>query len=242
MIAILLTTTLSGIVFSKVLLLIHVVDFKVRYPLAVLLSYLVFFACIKLWLSWIASIKASKASASDWLDIPLPSYRGGAEKVLPPIHGAGGEFSGAGTSDSFDSPDTNLVETAVLSDPSPTPGSGSSEGIGDAVGEAASALGDDNIIVAVIVLAILVATILVSTVLVLYSAPTILAEAAFEGVLAASLIKRTRIISDKAWAGSILKATWKPFAVTLGVAFIGGAVLHSYFPQAVRLADILWKG
>ncbi len=244
MIAILLTTTLSGIVFSKVLLLIHVVDFKVRYPLAVLLSYLVFFACIKLWLSWIASIKASKASASDWLDIPLPSYRGGAEKVLPPIpiHGAGGEFSGAGASDSFDSPDTTLVEAAVLSDSSPTPGGGSSEGIGDAVGEAASALGDDNIIVAVIVLAILVATIMVSSVLVLYSAPTILAEAAFEGVLAASLIKRTRAISDKAWAGSILKATWKPFAVTLGVAFIGGAVLHSYFPQAVRLADILWKG
>ncbi len=241
MIAILLTTTLSGVVFSKVLLLIHVADFKVRYPLAVLLSYLVFFACIKLWLSWIASIKASKASASDWFDIPLPSYRGGVEKVLPPIHGAGGEFSGAGTSDSFDSPDTNLVETAVLSDPSGTPGGGSSEGIGGAVGEAASALGDDNIIVAIIVLAVLVATILVSTILVLYSAPAILAEAAFEGVLAASLIKRTRVISDKAWAGSILKATWKPFAVTLGVAFIGGAVLHSYFPQAVRLADILWK-
>jgi len=103
-------------------------------------------------------------------------------------------------------------------------------------------LGDDNIIVAIIVLAVLVITILVSTVLLLYSAPAILAEAAFEGVLAASLIKRTRVICDKAWAGSTLRTTWKPFAVTLGVSFFSAVVLHSCFPQAVRLSDILWKG
>ncbi len=241
MIAILLATTLSGILFSKVLLLIHVMDFRIRYPVAVVLSYLVFFACIKLWLSWIASIKESRASVSDWLDFPLPSFRDGAGKVLPPLYGGGGQFSGAGAAASFDTSDTLIAEASGLPEPSPTPGSGSSEGIGDAVGEVAGALGDDNIIVAVIVLAVLVATILVSTVLVLYSAPAILAEAAFQGVLAASLIKRTRVISDEAWAGSILKATWKPFALTLGVTFVGGAVLHSYYPQAVRLADILWK-
>jgi hypothetical protein len=96
--------------------------------------------------------------------------------------------------------------------------------------------------VALIVLAVLVATILASTLYVLYGAPTILSEAAFEGILAASLIKRTRAISDTAWVGSILKTTWKAFAVTIGVTFFSGIVLHSYFPQAVKLADILWKG
>ncbi len=241
MCAILLATTFSGILFSKVFLLFGVVDFKVRYPLAVVFSYLVFFACIKLWLSWIASLKESKTSVADWIDLPTPSFRGGVEKAIPIIHGGGGQFSGAGASGSLDNPDTVLAQEAVLQDPLPSSGGGSSEGIGDAVGEVADAVGDDNIVVAVIVLAVLVVTILVSAILVLYSAPAILAEAAFQGVLAASLIKKTRVISDEAWAGSILKATWKPFAGTLGVAFFGGAVLHSYFPQAVRLADILWR-
>ncbi len=241
MIAILLATTLSGILFSKVLLFIHVMDFRIRYPVAVVLSYFIFFTCIKLWLSWIASIKDSRPSVSDWLDFPSPSFGDGPGKVLPPVYGGGGQFSGAGAAASFDTSDTLIAETEGLPGPSISPGGGSSEGIGDAVGEVASALGDDNIIVAVIVLAVLVATILVSTVLVLYSAPAILSEAAFQGFLAASLINRTRVISDEAWAGSILKATWKPFALTLGVTFVGGAVLHSYYPQAVRLADILWK-
>jgi hypothetical protein len=241
MLAILLATTLSGILFSKMLLLFGAVDFKVRYPLAVVFSYLVFFICIKLWLFWIASVRDSKTSVADWLDLPAPSFRGGAEKVIPSIHGGGGQFSGAGASDVFNSPDPTLVETAVLSDSSPALGGGAPDGVGDAVGEVAGALGDDNIIVAVIVLMVLVASILVFAVLLLYGAPAILAEAAFQGVLAASLIKRTRAISDQSWAGSILKATWKPFAVTLGVAFFGGAVLHSYFPQAVRLADILYR-
>jgi len=48
MFAILLATTLSGVLFSKVLLVLGVVDFRVRYPLVVLFSYLVFFVCIRL--------------------------------------------------------------------------------------------------------------------------------------------------------------------------------------------------
>jgi len=90
--------------------------------------------------------------------------------------------------------------------------------------------------------AVLVATIFFSAVYVLYNAPTILSEAAFQGFLAASLIKHTRTMSDHSWVGSIFRKTWIPSAVTVGVAFLCGVVLHSYFPEAARLADILWKG
>ena len=92
-----------------------------------------------------------------------------------------------------------------------------------------------------IVLVVLVVTILASAAVLVHGAPDILSEAAFEGLLAASLIRRARVISETAWAGSVLKTTWKPFAVILGVAFLSGAVLHSVFPQAVKLTDILWK-
>jgi len=242
MVAILLATALSGILFSKALLFFGVLDFRIRYPLAVVFSYLVCFVCVRLWLSCISSIKESKTHATDWVDlITTPSFRSGAGKEIAPFRGGGGRFAGAGASGSFESPDQALVKGAILADSQQTPGETASSGVAKVVGEAAGAVGDDNIIVAVIVLVVLVVTILVSTAVLLYGAPNILSEAAFEGLLAASLIKRARVISEKAWVGSILKTTWKPFAVTLGVAFFSGVVLHSFFPQAVKLTDILWK-
>jgi hypothetical protein len=242
MAAILLATTLSGVLFAKVLLMCNIADFRIRYPLSVLLSYLVFFFCIKLWLFCISPSKSDKTNALAWLDFPSPSDQGSGGGGIPSFRGGGGQFSGAGASGSFEGHDAAIVETGILSTSQSTPASGASDGVGDVVSEAAGALGDDNVIVAVIVLAVLVATILFSTVYVLYGAPAILSEAAFEGFLAASLIKRTRAMSDQSWVGSIFRTTWKPFTVTIGVAFLSGVVLHSYFPEAARLADVLWKG
>ncbi len=242
MFIILFATILSGVLFSKILLVFHVADFRIRYPLSVLLSYLVFFVCIKLWLCLISPSKPGKAKALDWLDIPSSSGHGSGGETVSSFRGGGGKFSGAGTSGSFESHGAAVVETGHLPTSPATHASSASDGIGDVVGEAAGALGDDNVIVAVIVLAVLFATILFSAVYVLYGAPAILSEAAFEGFLAASLIKGTRAMSNQTWAGSIFKTTWKPFAVTVGVALFSGVVLHDYFPKAVRLADILWKG
>jgi hypothetical protein len=119
----------------------------------------------------------------------------------------------------------------------PTPTSSASGGLGS-VGDAVGSLGDDDVTIAVIVLAVLMATIFFSAVYVLFNAPAILSEAAFQGFLAASLIRRTRAMSDQSWVGSILRMTWIPFVVTIGVAFLAGLVLHSHFPEAARLADI----
>lgn len=241
MFIILLVTTLSGVLFSKILLMFNVVNFAVRYPLAVVLSYLVFFTCIKLWLVCICPGKPGKSNILEWLDFPSPSGRGSGGGGAPSFRGGGGQFSGAGASGSFAGHDVSIVEKGVLASAQPASANGTSNGISRVLGEAAGALGDDNVIVAVIVLIVLVATVLASTVYVLYDAPSILSEAAFGGFLAASLIRRTRAVSNQTWAGSIFRATWKPFAVTVGVAFFSGLVLHSYFPKASKLADILWK-
>ena len=239
MFIILLSTTLSGILFSKILLIFGVVDFRIRYPLCVLFSYLIFFICIRLWLHCISPSRPGRSGVFDWLD--LPTFRGLGRGGASTIRGGGGQFFGAGASASFEGQDTAITETALFTTSQTTPAGSAPEGIGEVVGDAVSSLGDDHIILALIVLAVLVATILASTLYVLYGAPAILSEAAFEGILAASLIKRTRAISDTAWVGSIFKTTWKAFAVTVGVTFISGIVLHAYFPEAVKLADILWK-
>lgn len=242
MFVILVATILSGVLFLKIMVMLGVADFRIRYPLSVLLSYLVFFACIKLWLLCISPNRSDKTNTIGWLDLSLPSNRGSGGGGVPSFRSGGGQFSGAGASGSFEGHNAAIAETGLLSTPKPTPANSASDGIGGVVGEAADALGDDNVVVAVILLVVLVATVLGTTVYVLYNAPAILSEAAFQGFLAASLIRRTRAISDQGWVGSIFRTTWKPFAVTVGVAFFSGVVLHWYFPEAVRLTDILWKG
>lgn len=233
---ILVATTLSGVLFSKILFFLHVVDFRIRYPFAVIFAYLVFFACIKLWLALISPFKEATASSADWIDLPV-SLPEGARTSASPLF-LGGQSGGGGVSRLFESTEAAAAETSVVSD-SPALPVMASGGMGDTVEKAADALGDENILAVVVMLVVLVATILISSVLLLYSAPVILSEAAFQGLLAASLIKRTRVISDTGWAGSIFKATWKPFALTFVVACVFSVVLHNYFPEAARLSDIL---
>jgi hypothetical protein len=72
----------------------------------------------------------------------------------------------------------------------------------------------------------------------IYSAPAILSEAAFECVLAGSLVKRSRQMNDPDWMGSVLRATWVPFAVVLVIAVAAGWVLHAYYPEVTRIADL----
>jgi hypothetical protein len=171
---------------------------------------------------------------ADWLDLPSPSSGGSGGCNIPSFHGGGGAFDGGGASASFE------VHSTVAS----TISEGTSsvaDGVGDAVGEAAGAIGEGGIIgiVVIAVLSILIATILGSAVYIFSEAPMILSEAAFEGLLAASLVKKARIIDDKDWIGSVLKTTWKPFAIVLAVAFFAALILHSYFPEATKLSDIV---
>ncbi len=239
--AILLTTTLSGVLTSKLLLELHIHNPIVRYPLAVLLAYLVFFLCIKLWL-WYVSPKKGRGDSniSDWIDVPTPSFCGSSGGGLPPFRAGGGDFSGAGASASFDAhyvagahePVSSIIDT----------GSTVVDSVGDAVGEAAGAIGEEGgFIVAIVlgVLAALIVAVLGSAIYLMLQAPVILSEAAFEGLLAASLIKRARLIDDEDWMGSVFKTTWKPFTFALVVAFIVAIVLHSYFPEARTLSEIL---
>ena len=238
--AILVATALSGVLASKMFLVFKIENVVVRYPLAVVIAYLVFFLCIKLWLWYVAPARTKDSKWSDWLDIPTPSSSGSGGGNMPSFKGGGGDFSGAGASGSFNAHASILSETpiATISEGS----SGISEGVGDVVGEAAGALGEEGGIIGIVVLAVfaaIVVAILGSAIYVVSEAPIILSEAAFEGLLAASLVKKARIIDDEDWIGSIFKTTWKPFTTTFTVALIAAFILHTYFPEATKLSDIL---
>ena len=228
---ILLATACSGVLSSKLLLLAHVDNFALRYPIAVIFSYMVFFVCIKLWLMYVTPGSGSNSGSSvvDASDVPIVWSGGGSSPTassMPVMQGGGGGFSGGGASGSFDIDSdvaTESIASAAVSDVASGAGDGVGDGVGDVVGGVGDALGDDGgiaVIIVIAVLAILLAAVLGASVYVIYQAPVILSEAALQGILASSLTRHTKAMAQDDWVGSVFKTTWKPFACMLAAALV----------------------
>jgi hypothetical protein len=97
-------------------------------------------------------------------------------------------------------------------------------------------LGDEGIVL--IALALLLLAIFGAGAYLVYAAPEILSEAAFQALLAAGLIKASKKMDRPGWMGSVLKATWVPFVIVLVMTGILGWVAQTHYPHATRLADI----
>lgn len=218
---ILMATSLAGVGASKLLLHFGVGNVALRYPLTVALAYLVFLAMVKIWLFLISKAPARRVvdNIGDAFtpDIPLPDLSGSSSSLFS---GGGGSFDGGGASDGFGD--------AV---------GGAAEAVGDVVGGA-----DEGGFVLVVVLGLL--TVLLFSVLggaayLIWEAPAILSEAAFDALLAASLVKSSRRMNEPDWLGSIFKATWKPFSLILTFSLLAGWAMHHYLPKAQKIADVI---
>ena len=75
-----------------------------------------------------------------------------------------------------------------------------------------------------------------------YQAPVILAEAAFQVVLAAALEKSSRRAGGIGWSGSVFRATWPAFGLVLSLVAVFGWVAQRYCPAATRLLDVFFFG
>jgi hypothetical protein len=270
---ILVATGLSGLLTTRGLLAAGVESIVIRYPLAVLFSYLVFFGLIKLWLKHLAvsqtqQVREKKSSLDDVLsNVDFPSVGGSSGSYSGSggtFTGGGGQFSGGGASGGFDDmgaiitegPGNAFAKSAGSAGGSIFEGTGSAladhggSALGDAVGdvagdvagEAASALGDEGGLVGIVVLAVIgtvVAIVLGAGVYMIYEAPFILSEAAFEVVLAASLVRSSRTMNDPDWIGSVFRTTWIPFGISLLIAWIGAIVIHSNYPEVTRISELM---
>lgn len=243
---IMLATIASGALINKLLLMAHVEHFAIRYPVAVLLSYLIFFGCVRLWLAVVASAAGSSGGSIfvDPGDFPLAAHPGsGAGASGPvPMRGGGGEFAGGGATGDFDLDTSPAAAVAVVDAPNGIGGAAADAG-SDVASGLADGLGDEGglgILIAMAVLAFVVVVVLGASLYVVYQAPVILSEAAFQGMLAATLARSTLQMTKGDWVGSVFKATWRPFIIMLAAATIIGMCLKGYFPEATRLADI-WR-
>jgi hypothetical protein len=240
---ILVATVLCGLLSSKLLLLAGLEAMQIRYPAAVAFSYLSFFLLVKLWLLYVSGVPAGESrepakpdgsilDAVDLLDLPGGSGPGGAGRVVF----GGGSSGGGGAGGTFQ---------AAAGVPPAAPGNAAgaaAEGGGKAAetaGDALSSLGDlDKAAIVLFLFGLLVAAVVGVGAYLLYQAPDILTEAAFQAALATSLLRRARGIDAPHWSGSVFRATWIPFAVVLGLSIVFGMIAQSFYPDVHTVAEL----
>jgi hypothetical protein len=237
MLLILAATILSGSLFSKLLLLVHVDNIVLRYPLAVLLSYAAFFLFVKLWLYYMTVYEVNKqeTTANILSNIPDPSGISASSSDVQLFSGGGGTSGGGGVSASLDG--SSQISRQAL-DAVPSASEGSSSGIADAAGNAVSGIFDDDGVI-LVVIGVLLATIFGSSLYLIYNAPHILSDAAFNFLLASSLIRGYKVMTKPDWIGSVFKSTFLPFFIVLAVSFGAAWIIHARYPQLTKLSDVL---
>jgi hypothetical protein len=242
---ILLATVGSGLLATRIMLALHLKNVVVRYPLAVIFAYLTFFVSVKLWLQYMASCAAargSRGSSTTSLDLfsnTSGSGSSGSGKIAGVFRGGGGGFGGGGASGSFEA-NAVVAESsgAALSTGADT-GGGVAQAAGGSAGEVVSDIDLDKGWLVVLALGAIFAVIFGAGIFLIYEAPIILSEAAFNFILAAGLVRGAHRIHSGDWVGSVFQATWIPLTLTLLLSLLAGYLIHHYFPGVTRLSELL---
>jgi hypothetical protein len=221
----------SGLIASKLLLEVGVRSMLSRYSIAVVFSYIMFFAFIRLWLLYIQQISHKKSSDRRLRDIPYLIDAGegpsGSQPGFTSSHG--GEFAGGGASGDFEDSSCGAGQISATVTHQST-GSSSSSGVGD--------IDLDEGWIVLVVLGILLALIFGVGAYIVYEAPAILSDAAVEALLATSLIKASKRMDSPIWVGSVFKATWIPFLIVMILSVAIAWISAHYCPGASKLADV----
>jgi hypothetical protein len=213
MLLILTGTGLSGVSVSKLLLELGIGSMAIRYPIAVASSYFVFFCLIRLWLWYIAK-EPARESDVEILDAASESWMETA--IDQSIHPGLSDSSSAASTWSTSSGESN---DSIFNFDFDVDGEG---------------------IFALIALALLLLVILGGALILIYQAPAILAEAAFQGALASALTKASQRIDRGDWVGSVFKATWVPLSIVLLMAVVFGVAASKYCPAATKAAEVFY--
>jgi len=209
---ILVATFGAGLLTTKVLLAIGVNALALRYALAVSIAYLSFLSLIRLWLFYVNASRGGFDFSGDGLDF------GGSVIRSSDDLGGGGRFGGGGASGSWG--DAAPVKSS----------SGGSSFSFD--------LDGDDWVVVILFIA-LVLSILIIGIYLIWTAPAILGEAAFEAALAAALARQAKQIHRPGWVGVVWRATVWPFAIVLVLSVALGWFAQRRCPAAKKLSDVV---
>lgn len=74
-----------------------------------------------------------------------------------------------------------------------------------------------------------------------YAAPSLLTEVAFEAVLASGLVNATRRMHSFGWVGGAFRATMLPLILVLAMTLMFGLVAWHYCPKATKISEVVTK-
>jgi hypothetical protein len=214
-------TFLAGLAVTKMFLDAGNQSLALRYGVAVAVSYGAFLLLINLWLWYIAPDERDEDHTDlldvvDAVDLAADLGSGAVRGTVNAFDAGGGGFGGGGATGSF----------------------------GDAADGVASLVDVDAdeggcAIVVVLLIAALVLTIAVAGIYLIWAAPGILAEAAFEAFLASALLPGARKSEAQGWLHGTVRATLVPFVVMLVAAVGFGWAANDLCPGARRMAEVV---
>ena len=191
-----------------------------RYPIAILVAYGVFFVLLSLWL-WLQRHSLGDPDLSS-LDFIPPPNTSSPEEIL---HFGGGNAGGGGEGGSWGQ---------SISSTTATPSSGGGSSISADVGFDLD-FGEGCLLV-IAALAILGG--LVASLYVIYIAPALLAEILVDGALVAGLYRRVKHVEPGNWMQTAFRKTFVPALVSAVFFTIAGVALQKAVPTAQSIGDV----
>ena len=207
-------TGLAGFGASAAMLAAGVDAMALRYTLAMGVAYIVFL--LLLW-SW---LRLSAADALDFVPIDASGEQGAGSAAE--FSGGGGSFDGGGASANVDFGTGGGVPDTVVDKPL---------GIVQHADEGAIPL----------VVLLLALGIAFSSLFVIWSAPILFAEILVDGLLAAGLYRRLRVLDPQHWMVAALKRTCVPFILTTILVAGAGWGMQAYAPDARSVGDVVFR-
>ena len=242
----LVAVILSGVVASKLLLLLGLGSMQTRYGLAVVLAYVVFVALVGLWLMYVRRVmfvasrtareRGSSSSSLGGFDFGSGS---GSGVDVPRFSSGGGTFGGGGASGSFSDADVASQSNVTASSVS---GSGSGSSSGSSWGFDIDL--DDGIWIVIAFIAF-VAILAVAGGWIIYDAPHMFGDAAFQFFLASGLLRGTKAlkaggwpaVAAGSWKGVVVRRTVIPFLIVVIAAVVFGHIAQRLCPDARSVID-----
>jgi hypothetical protein len=209
---ILTATAVSGVLASRLLLRLGIGSVTLRYPINVAVAYLVFLVLVRIWIIY---VRASSSGP----DLPLDV------EDAPDVVDIGSSFVGDGGGSG---------SSTMLSHSGSSPGSRSSGGGG---GFSFDFDGDGALIL--IALGLLILVILSGGAYLIWAAPEILGEAAFNAVLASSLVNVSNRLEREGWIEGVVRPTIIPFGVVLASTMLLAYTVHHTCPPASTVREAL---
>jgi hypothetical protein len=208
----------AGVLANRVLLLIPVHEMALRWVLALCVSYLAFFGCVRIWLAYVG---ARPIYGGDGSEGTVNFDTGSSPSSPDGFSGGGGHFGGGGASGDW--------------------GGSSIKSLGD-IGGGSLDVGDGDgcglVILGILALAAMAVT-MGGVVYLLVGAPAMLVDTAFSALLAGGLVKHVRRMDEFDWEGSVIRATWRPLLGVAAMAMVTGGVAHYVLPGARTLGEVL---